>query len=74
VNGQLPAKDLAFFTGGGVPDGTMLQTSVCAGKDDGLPYEIDVTGQAATGDTPQTKRTFVISKYNESITIVAPQV
>lgn len=74
VNGQLPAKDLAFFTGGGVPDGTMLQTSVCAGKDDGLPYEIDVTGQAATGDTPQTKRTFFISKYNETISIVAPQV
>lgn len=74
VNGQLPAKDLAFFTGGGVPAGTMLKTSVCAGKDDGLPYQITVIGEAAAGDTAQTTRTFVISKYNENISIVAPQV
>lgn len=74
VNGQLPAKDLAFFTGGGVPAGTMLQTSICAGQSDGLPYEISVTGQAAAGDTAQTVRTFFISKYNENISIVAPQV
>jgi hypothetical protein len=74
VNGLLPAKDLAFFTGGGVPAGTMLKTSVCAGKADGLPYEITVTGEAAPGDTSQTTRTFFISKYNENISIVAPQV
>ena len=74
VNGLLPATDLAFFTGGGVPAGTMLKTSVCAGKDDGLPYEITVTGEAAPGDTSQTTRTFFISKYNENISIVAPQV
>lgn len=74
VNGQLPAKDLAFFTGGGVPAGTMLQTSICAGQSDGLPYELSVTGQAAVGDTVQTTRTFFISKYNENISIVAPQV
>jgi hypothetical protein len=74
VNGQLPAKDLAFFTGGGVPAGTMLQTSICAGQSDGLPYELSVTGEAAVGDTAQTTRTFFISKYNENISIVAPQV
>ncbi|HEX7735771.1 MAG TPA: LppX_LprAFG lipoprotein [Ktedonobacteraceae bacterium] len=74
VNGLLPAKDLAFFTGGGAPDGTMLKTSICAGKDDGLAYEITVVGQAASGDTPQTTRTFFLSKYNENISIVAPQV
>jgi LppX/LprAFG-like lipoprotein len=74
INGLLPAKDLAFFTGGGVPAGTMLKTSVCVGKDDGLPYEITVTGEAAPGDTSQTTRTFFISKYNETISIVAPQV
>lgn len=73
VDGQLSAKDLAFFTGGGVPAGTMLKTSVCAGKDDGLPYQITVIGEAAVGDTAQTTRTFFISKYNENISIVAPQ-
>ncbi len=74
VNGLLPAKDLAFFTGGGVPAGTMLKTSICAGQADGLPYEISVAGEAAKGDTPQTTRTFLISKYGENISIVAPQV
>jgi LppX/LprAFG-like lipoprotein len=74
VNGLLDAKNLAFFTGGGVPAGTMLQTSVCAGKADGLPYQLSAVGQAASSDTPQTSRTFTISGYNENITITAPQV
>lgn len=74
VNGLLDAKYLAFFTGGGVPAGTMLKTSICAGQDDSLPYEISVVGEAANGDTSQTSRTFFISKYNESLSIVAPQV
>lgn len=74
VNGELPAKDLAFFTGGGQPAGTMLQTSIWVGQSDGLPYEISVVGEIAHGDTAQTTRTFFISKYNENISIVAPQV
>lgn len=74
VNGLLPAKSLAFFTGGGVPAGTMLKTSICAGKADGLPYAISVIGKAAAGDSAQTTYTFLITKYNENISIVAPQV
>jgi hypothetical protein len=74
VSGQLPAQDLAFFTGGGVPTGTLLATTIWVGQADGLPYKITVVGQAAKGDTAQTARTFLISKYNESISIVAPQV
>jgi hypothetical protein len=74
VTGLLPASDLAFFTGGGVPAGTLLQTSICAGQSDGLPYQISITGQAAVGDTARTTRTFLLSKYNENISIVAPQV
>ncbi|HLI71303.1 MAG TPA: LppX_LprAFG lipoprotein [Ktedonobacteraceae bacterium] len=74
VNGLLPANDLAFFTDSNTSAGTMLKTSICAGQSDGLPYEITVVGQAAKGDTAQTIRTFVISKYGESISIVAPQV
>ncbi len=72
--GQLDAKYIAFFTGGGVPAGTMLQTSACVGKADGLPYQISVTGQAAPGDTAQTVRSFNVSNYNEQIKITAPQV
>ena len=72
--GQLDAQTLAFLTGGGMPAGTMLLTSVCVGKGDGLPYQLAVTGEAATGDTAQTSRTFTISNYNETITIAAPQI
>lgn len=74
VSGLLDAKYLAFFTGGGVPAGTMLQTTACVGKSDALLYQVKVTGQAAPGDTPDTTYLFNISKYNENITITAPQV
>ncbi len=72
--GQLDAQTLAFLTGGGMPAGTMLLTSVCIGKADGLPYQLSVTGEAATGDTAQTARTFTISNYNETVNIAAPQI
>ena len=74
ITGALNAKYIAFFTGGGVPAGTMLQTSGCIGKADGLPYQLSVTGQAAPGDTPQSVRSFNVSNYNENISITAPQV
>ena len=74
ITGQLDAKYLAFFTGGGVPAGTMLQTSACIGTNDALPYQLTVTGEAAAGDTANTSRTFVISNYNETISITAPQI
>jgi len=74
ITGQLDAKYLAFFTGGGVPAGTMLQTSTCIGKSDALAYQLIVTGQAAVGDTTNTSRTFLISNYNETISIAAPQI
>jgi hypothetical protein len=72
--GQLNAQVLAFLTGGGMPAGTMLSTSICVGKADALPYQLAVTGEAAQGDTAQTTRTFNISNYNENITITAPQI
>lgn len=72
INGQLDAKYLAFFTGGGVPAGTQLQTSACIGKVDNLPYQVAVTGQAAPGDTAQTARIFLLSNYNEQINITTP--
>jgi len=74
VNGSLDAKYLAFLTGGGVPTGTMLQTSVCAGQADGLPYQLSLVGLAAKSDTSQTSRTFNISGYNEHAAISAPQI
>jgi len=74
VTGQLAAKNIAFFTGGGVPAGTMLQTNACIGKLDSLPYQVTVTGQAAAGDTDQTAYDFALSQYNENISINAPAI
>ena len=73
VNGTLDAQSLAFLTGGGAPAGSQLQVSACFGENDSLPYHISIVGEAAQGDTPQTSRTFDLSKYNEQITITAPQ-
>lgn len=74
IQGQLAAKDLAFFTGGGMPDGTQLQTSACIGKGDNLPYLVTVTGQAIPTDTAKTVRSFLLSNYNKTVTITAPQI
>src|SRR6266487_5412564 len=74
VTGQLKARYLAFFTGGGVPAGSMLQMSTCIGKADSLPYQLKVTGQAAAGDTAKTTRTFLLSNYNENVNIAAPKI
>jgi hypothetical protein len=74
VTGQLDAKNIAFFTGGGVPAGTMLQTNACIGKLDSLLYQVTVTGEAAAGDTPQTAYDFALSQYNEKISINAPTI
>lgn len=74
ITGQLDAKYLAFLTGGGVPAGTMLQTSACIGKADGLPYEVKVVGMAAVGDTNNTTYSFELSNYNENVSITAPQI
>lgn len=72
IQGTLAAKELAFFTGGGVPDSTKLKTNACIGKADSLPYQVNVVGMAARGDTDKTTRTFVLSNYNQRVTIVAP--
>lgn len=74
VTGQLDARYLAFFTGGGVPADTVLQMSTCVGKADALPYQLKVMGKAAAGDTAQTTRTFLLSNYNENVSITAPQI
>ena len=74
ISGQLDAKYLKFLTGGGVPAGTMLQTSACIGKADGLPYEVKVVGMAAVGDTNNTTYSFQLSNYNEHVSITAPQI
>lgn len=72
IDGKLDPVYLAGITGGGAPSGTMDSVSTCIGKSDNLPYQIVINGQAAQGDTAQTKRTITLSKFNENITINPP--
>ncbi len=72
INGKLDAKYLAGITGGGAPAGTQVATTTCIGKTDNLPYLIRMNGIVVQGDTDKTVRTFKLSKFNESLTIVAP--
>lgn len=74
INGKLDAGALTAFTGGGAPAGTTDDVTTCIGKSDNLPYLIVIKGIAAQGDTAQTTRTFKLSKFNEKVTITAPQV
>jgi hypothetical protein len=72
IDGKLDPAYLAGITGGGAPSGTMDNVSTCIGKSDSLPYQIVINGQAAQGDTAQTRRTITLSKFNENITINPP--
>ncbi len=72
INGKLNAKDIQGITGGGTPANAKDDVSACIGKSNNLPYQIRITGMAIQGDTSQTVRTFKLSKFNESISIVAP--
>lgn len=72
INGKLKAKDIQGITGGGTPADATDDVTTCIGKSDNLPYQIRITGMAIQGDTNKTVRTFKLSKFNESVIIVAP--
>jgi hypothetical protein len=72
TSGKVKAQDIQGITGGGAPANSAVDTTTCIGKSDNLPYQILVKGIAVQGDTAQTVRTFKLSKFNESISIVAP--
>ena len=72
INGKLNAKDIQGITGGGTPTNSKVDVTTCIGKTDNLPYQIRITGIAVQGDIDKTVRTFTLSKFNESVTIIAP--
>jgi hypothetical protein len=72
ISGKLDTQYLAGITGGGAPAGSKVDITTCIGKSDNLPYLILLTGVAASGDNANTKRTFKLSHFNESLTITAP--
>lgn len=74
LQGQSAAQDLAFLTGGDQFTNYQPQISACIGKADDLPYKITITGQALPTDGTLAVRSFLLSNYNKSVTITAPQV
>jgi hypothetical protein len=49
-----------------------VSVSLCVGKDDHLPYQVQMHGMIIHGDSAQTQRIFTLSRFNENITIQAP--
>ena len=73
INGNLDARYLSVITAQATQPGNILNTTVCIGKSDNLPYLFRMQGIALHGDTVQTVRTFVLSHFNEPLSITPPQ-
>jgi hypothetical protein len=78
VEGTLPPSAVAAVVGVTPSGSAPVDTTVCVAKtldEQGLRqlYELIVKGVVAVGDTAQTTRTVMFSKFNETITIEPPQ-
>ena len=73
INGNLDARYLSVITAQATQPGIILTTTTCIGKSDNLPYLFRMQGVAIQGDTAQTVRTFVLSRFNEPLSITEPQ-
>lgn len=72
IGGKLDTKYIGSITGVSGLSGQMVDTTVCIGKTDYRPYQIIITGKALQGDLDNTKRTFTLSKFDETLNITAP--
>jgi len=74
IEGQLSTQYIAGIIGSAQPTNPTVKTKVCIGKSDHRPYQLVINGVVVQSDTAQTTRTIKFSKFNESITIQAPQI
>jgi len=74
INGKLDARYLSVITGSATQLGSIINTTICIGKSDNLPYQLRMQGITIKGDTAQTVRTFLLSRFNEPLKIAAPQI
>jgi hypothetical protein len=74
VSGTTTAGLLAPITQGSPTDTTPLQATLWIGQSDNQVYKVDLVGKAVTGDSANTDRTFILSKFGEKVTITAPSV
>ncbi len=74
INGTLDARYLTVITLQPTQAKRTIHITVCIGKSDHLPYEFRMQGIAVQGDTRQTVRTFLLSHFNEPLSITEPHV
>jgi hypothetical protein len=72
VNGTVASSLLAPITGGNASTSTPVQAQMWIGQSDLQIHQVTLIGKAVDGDQDNTTRTFVLSKFNESITITPP--
>jgi len=70
IEGKLDTKYLNGL--GGQPTGSTVPVTICIGKTDNLPRLITSNGVTFQGDTSKTVYTLKLSKFDETLTIVAP--
>ena len=72
ISGDVDTSSLGSLLGEAATGTKAPRATLCVGKTDGRLYSIVLTGQVVNGDSDQTTRTFVISKYDVPVTIQAP--
>lgn len=75
ISGTLEPGAVAGVVSGTATSSTAnIPTTVCIGKSDNELYSITLSGAISQTDTAQTTRTFVLTKFNQAVTISAPSV
>jgi hypothetical protein len=72
ITGTVSASQLAAAVGGGDTTTAAVPVTVCIGKADDELYSATLGGPVLSTDTAQTSRTFVLSAFNQPVTIAAP--
>ena len=72
ISGTLPASAIASVVNGAAGSNASVPASVCIGKSDHELYSVTFSGAVSETDTAKTTRTFVLTKFNQPVTITPP--
>jgi lipoprotein LprG len=72
ISGTLPASAIASVVNGATGSNASVPASVCIGKSDHELYSVTFSGAVSQTDTAKTTRTFVLTKFNQPVTITPP--
>lgn len=72
ISGEVAAQEVAAIAGA-VETTTTFPTDIWVGTDDGLVYEVDITGAATRNEDPKIWRSIILSNLDTFVDIKAPQ-